>query len=436
MLVQITLRIDGREVGTINQQMKGTAAEMEEQLRPVQQRVGRIVLEHGFDELSARTQHPMCCGRSMENRGQRCRTIQTLSGEVPVQRRQYRCRICGRRVLPADEELGFGTHRMTKPLAQRICQLATLEHFPRLESVLADQHGLHVGHEEMLEVVHAAGGEAERQRRAETQAWQEVPADRREWPEPVVTPRCVYVSCDGIMYCTNQREPDPEHPGGHRLIWQQMKVGCVYWQDAQERWHKQMIWGRESPEEFGAALFRLACQCGYRQAEERIFAADGADWCWDIHARYFSQATGILDWYHASEHVWNAAHALHADDPTAKAWAEEALGRLRCHGGDGLVEWLRNQDAHESKRKRQHLRELLNYLEPRRWCTDYPRYRAAGWQIGTGMIESTARQLVGVRLKGPGMHWTEAGALAITALRAHDLNGHWHSFWNSLSLAT
>jgi hypothetical protein len=60
---------------------------------------------------------------------------------------------------------------------------------------------------------------------------------------------------------------------------------------------------------------------------------------------------------------------------------------------------------------------------------------AAEWQIETGMIESTAKQLVGVRLKGPGMHWTEHGALAITALRAHDLNGHWHSFWKSLTLA-
>lgn len=67
---------------------------------------------------------------------------------------------------------------------------------------------------------------------------------------------------------------------------------------------------------------------------------------------------------------------------------------------------------------------------------DYARYHAAGWQIGTGMIESTAKQLVAIRLKGPGMHWTEAGAVAITALRAHDLNDNWHSFWNSLTLAS
>jgi len=436
MWLQITIRIDGREVGTINEQISGTAAELEEQVRPVQQRVGRVVLEHGFGELAEQVPHPRCCGRSMENRGRRCRTIQTLSGEVLVERRRYRCRVCGQEAMPADAELGFGRHRVTKPLAQRICQLATLEHFTRLEQLMADQHGVYLGHEEMLALVHTAGGEAERQRRAEVQQWREAPPDHRDWPEPEVTPHRVYVSCDGIMYCTNEREPDPQKVGEFRLIWQQMKVGCVYWQDARERWQKRTIWGRESPAEFGAALFRLACQCGYRQAEETIFAADGGEWCWDIHARYFSGAVGILDWYHASEHVWEAARALHTEETAAREWAEEALEQLRYHGGTGLVAWLQNQCHQWRGRKRHPLRQLLNYIEPRLWCTDYPRYRAAGWQIGTGMVESTARQLVGLRLKGPGMHWTEAGALAVTALRAQDLNSRWHSFWNSLILAT
>ena len=38
------------------------------------------------------------------------------------------------------------------------------------------------------------------------------------------------------------------------------------------------------------------------------------------------------------------------------------------------------------------------------------------------MIEATGKQLVGGRLKGPGMHWTEQAALAMTALRATEFN--------------
>ncbi|HEX8990881.1 MAG TPA: ISKra4 family transposase [Anaerolineales bacterium] len=435
MYVQLTIRIDGREVGNVEEQLSGTAAEVEEQTLQFQRRAGRIILEHGFDEITRHVGRPVCCGRSMENRGRRCRTIQTQDGEVVVERTRYRCRVCRHESIPADEQLCFGRHYISKPLAQRICQLATVEHWTRLERLVADQHGVHVGHEEMLELVHDAGGEAERQRRSEAQAWQATPADRRNWPTPEVTPRRIYVSCDGIMYCSNRCEPDPQKSDRRRLIWQQMKVGCVYWETGDGHWHKQLVWGRESPEEFGAALFRLACRCGYRQATEKIFAADGGDWCWDIHARYFPDAVGILDWFHASEHVWETAHALHADEDAVRAWAEDALGRLGNHGGERLVRWLKDQRLQYRRNKRQAVETLINYIEPRTWQTDYPRYRAADWQIGTGMIESTAKQLVGVRLKGPGMHWSERGALAITALRAHDLNGRWHSFWKSLTLA-
>ena len=52
------------------------------------------------------------------------------------------------------------------------------------------------------------------------------------------------------------------------------------------------------------------------------------------------------------------------------------------------------------------------------------------------MIESTAKQLIAIRLKGPGMHWSTHGATAITALRAHNLNDNWNTFWKKLVLAT
>jgi len=213
-----------------------------------------------------------------------------------------------------------------------------------------------------------------------------------------------------------------------------MKVGCVYWQDDRDEWHKQMVWGRESPEQFGAALWRLACQCGYQEARERIFAADGGGWCWDIHARYFGDATGVLDWYHVSEHVWETARLVASDD--SQAWARAALDQLHDGGGAALVAELQQQLPTRRGQSRAALENLVNYLATKVGLMNYPDYRRRGWQIGTGMIESTCKQLVGVRLKGPGMHWSEHGALAVTALRATDLNGKWGSFWNSLTLST
>lgn len=436
MQVQITIVVAGQEVQTVQWEIAGTPAEREELAHACGREVGRLVNQEGLCEWarSEEVTHPHCCERPMESRGWLRITVQGLDGKVRVPRRRYRCRECGRDLYAADGLLLCGRHRITRALAQRVCQLAAVEHFTHLPQLVFDQHGVQLAHEELLELVHDVGGQADRLRRAEAQNWLETPAEQRMWPAPEVTPRRVYVSCDGIMYCTNITEPDPQHPGQQRLVWQQMKVGCVYWQEESERYRKQIVWGRENVEDFGASLYRVACGCGVRQADEVIFIADGGDWCWTIQQRYFPAAAGIVDWYHVSEHVWNCGKVLQRDAQAVKAWVDEALTHLADSGGWGLVQWLRTLLKPLRGNKRAAVQSLLDYLEPRQLQTDYPRFRSQGWQIGSGMIESTARQLVGLRLKGPGMHWTEAGALAITALRAWSLNHRWHQFWHTLVL--
>lgn len=434
MNVEIIVRIDGREVACVNQAVESTTElVLEEQVERVKDRVGQVVLEVGFTQLAADVRRPWCCGRRMENKGQRCVSVMSQSGEVVLERNRYRCRNCRAYQTPADALICCGRHRVTRYLARQICQLASVEHFTHLEQLLADQHGVPLGHEPMRRLVEDVGAAAEAERLAEVSLWQAAPPAQRNWPEPEVTPDRVYVSCDGIMYCTNQTEPDPRHPGQRRLIWKQMRVGCVYWQDAKERWHKRVIWGQEEDfQSFGASLYRLACRCGYRLAQEKIFAADGGEWCWTIHQSYFADAAGVLDWYHASEHIWACGKLLHPED--ASPWCDAALELLREQGGEGLLRWLLDQHSRLRGKNRHALQKLIHYIQPRLDRTDYPRYRSSGWQIGTGMIESTAKQLVGLRLKGPGMHWSTHGATAITALRAQQLNRQWHTFWKNLTL--
>lgn len=433
MHVEVIVRIDGREVECLGQNISGPAPDIEETSHRLGKRVACTVTGAGLNQLAEKAHHPACCGRPMRHKGQRRRTFTGLDGEVSIRRPRYRCRVCHREQYAADGEIGCGRHSVTRPLAKRVCQLATVEHYTQLDELLFDQHGVRLSRDQMMEIVHDAGGAADRWRRAEYEAWREAP--QKTWPEPEFTPARIYVSCDGICYCTNQREPDPQHPGQNRLIWQEMKVGCVAWQDAEGRWRKQVIWGRESPQDFGQALFLLACRCGYREAEEKIFAADGADWCWTIREQYFVEACGILDWYHASEHVWKAARVLGKDREAVSAWADAALEVLATGGGQVLVEWLKKQRSSFRGKRRTAVNSLLGYVEPRRSRMDYPDYRARGWKIGTGLMESTVKQLVAVRLKGPGMHWSEQGAVALTGLRAQRINRCWHRFWEKLVIA-
>jgi hypothetical protein len=72
---------------------------------------------------------------------------------------------------------------------------------------------------------------------------------------------------------------------------------------------------------------------------------------------------------------------------------------------------------------------LINYLRPRLAITDYPSYRKKDLVIGSGMMESSCKRVVDQRLKGPGMQWSEQGALAMAALTCQRLNGAWKAFW-------
>jgi hypothetical protein len=433
MDVQLMVQVGEGPVQTLRIRLSESAQEMEEQTCELTQRAGRVILEQGLQHLALASRAPRCCGRAMKDCGRRTHTLTSLFGEMILDRRRYRCRSCGREDYPADAGMCCGEHRITRPLAKRACQLAAIEHYTRLSQLLADQHGVTLCHETIVSLAQQAGGELDRFRQLEAAR----SARRRDTPPAAVLPppERICVSCDGIMYCTNQAEDDSQHPGQKRLIWQQMKVGCVAWQDEHKHWHKRVVWGRESPEDFAAALWRLACQCGYRQAKEKLFQADGGGWCWDVQARFFSDATGILDWYHVSEHVWDTAKAV-APGEKASTWAHTALTQLHDGGGTALVAWLEPQLKAARGQRRTALQGLRDYLITKVDRMEYPTYRQRGWPIGSGLIEATCKQLVGVRLKGPGMHWTEHGALAITALRAADLNGHWHQTWNSLLLAT
>ena len=269
MKVEIIVRVDGREVGLMEQEVAtAEALEFEESVERLKDRVGQALLETGFTRLASTLRQPWCCGRKMVNHGKRCWTVMSQSGPVALERNRYRCPTCKAWQTRADGVICCGTRGdRTRHLGRLLCQLATLEHFTRLEQLLLDQHGLHLGHDPMMKLVHDVGGAADAERLAEVQRWREQPPQPRHWPQPEVTPQRVYVSCDGIMYCTHQTEPDPQNPGENRLIWKQMRVGCVYWQDEQQHRHKQVTWGQEEDfQSFGAALYRLACRCGYRQA--------------------------------------------------------------------------------------------------------------------------------------------------------------------------
>ena len=72
---------------------------------------------------------------------------------------------------------------------------------------------------------------------------------------------------------------------------------------------------------------------------------------------------------------------------------------------------------------------LIGHVQPRWPMTDYVAYPERGFVIGSGMMESRCKQVVGKRLKGCGGQCGESGALAMSAPISQRLNRTWEAFW-------
>ena len=151
---------------------------------------------------------------------------------------------------------------------------------------------------------------------------------------------------------------------------------------------------------------------------------------------HFRDAVRILDWYHLIEHLWAAARALYPDEAAAKRWVSKAKDLLAESSGIGLLRYLRRSRSARAGDGPavQALDALIGYVEPRRSITDYVEYCQKGYVIGSGMMEATCKQVVGVRLKGSGRQWSEVGAVAMAALITQRLNASWDAFWASRPL--
>jgi len=348
----------------------------------------------------------------------RPKTVLTTLGAVVVRRAYYHCPECRSGQIPYDRESGLGSGQLSNRLASAVSLLAAQTSFDEAGRMLHELLGVVVDDNTIAQTAERVGaGILTRNDAAVEEA-----LERREPPAAEVQPQRLYVSTDGTTAPTLEG-------------WREVKCGAVYWEDPVEG-HQSRYAGRmENCEAFGRRLWHLACECGLRQAAEVVVIGDGAPWIWNQARLRFSRAKQILDWYHASEHVWSCANGLYGEGTKAAAkWANSMLTVLYEHGGRALLKRLR-RSCHSRAEPPEALLELIGYVAANVERMDYPSYRAAGLSISSGPVESACKRLVGGRLKGPGMRWSVAGADAILALRITWLNGQWQRLWESKPLA-
>ena len=166
-----------------------------------------------------------------------------------------------------------------------------------------------------------------------------------------------------------------------------------------------------------------------------IFLSDGERALHDRQGEYLPEGvTCILDLLHVMERLWKVAWCLFEEGTQktqAERWVEDRLRMLLDGKVGSLVGGLRQTLTKRKLRgsRRKTFREVIGYFDRNRCRMRYDEYLAAGYPIGSGVIEGACRHLVKDRLERAGMRWIPDGAQAMLDLRATYLNGEWEAFW-------
>lgn len=234
----------------------------------------------------------------------------------------------------------------------------------------------------------------------------------------------------GLKRRRGVRRPKLVRRRGADQRYKEMKLVTIYDQDKEHRLARAT---RRGAGRAGRMLRQMRDDVHLRRADQVAAVTDGAEWIARlVEDNLPKQTTAILDYYHASQHVHQARRAVFGEsNPDGQAWAGRVLGRLS--GGPFETLWQTLADTRSKLRapaKRKAVDDLMRYLNRRQQKVDYPAFRAAGLDIGSGPTESMCKSL-GRRMKGIGMRWTPRNAEAVVALEALHQSDLWSTYWST-----
>jgi hypothetical protein len=226
-------------------------------------------------------------------------------------------------------------------------------------------------------------------------------------------PQRLYGSLDGFQ-------------GPFRDGWHEVKGG-VWWQvDGQGRAYNKTYYADTCQ---AADLSDLVWATGFArqadQAGELIFVADGADWIWRLVTAHFPQAVQIVDWYHASSYLPPIADEGFSDETQRQVWLEQTKAALWAGDITTVIAACQEQVRPQLPVDQDPAQKAVRYFTNHGHRMNYAAYRAKGYQIGSGTMESACKQLGAGRLKITGARWLKTGGRLVTKARTAYLSGQW-----------
>lgn len=370
------------------------------------------------------------CGRSARYKQTLHTQLLTIHGQQPVVARYYRCGACGLGFCPVDTVLGIergrkATRRVRAWMAKYGSEEASFAAVPPL---LAELRGLVVSESTVerttvevgLALATATRTAAEAACKAKGQGALRAAGERGEQPGPAR----LYLAMDGTMCPLRDQWRRDGSLGKLVCRYGEAKVGMAFTTGQHDGLDTGIKTRGCVASLGGIAVFRvlmltLAWRWGARAAKELVLLGDGAAWIWTFAGRYFPHAVQIVDLWHVLQRLWTVAEARFGSR-TSEA-AQNWVKLMRCHLEENLGGIVLRELEHWQPRKPDHRRirkEQVTFFRNNLKRMNYKSYLEKGYLVGSGPIESRCKQLVQSRLHEGGMHWREATAEAVLAIRA------------------
>lgn len=392
-------------------------------------------------ELNQRAQQPeqwgQCpeCGGKLQSKGFAKRQMLTLVGWVEWRRRIGRCpsRCRGSQIVPLDAELEIAPSQQTSMELMRLgCMLAVFLPFGLAVHLLEQLSGVSISDAAVWQWVQHFGGQQLAQVQGEVNDWQQGSQPFVEEMDEEVAKLPLLLGADGV---TVPFRPHPKSSKG-KIVYQEIKVALLTrlgsrlkrsGETVTQLVQRRLVALRGTVNELQPQLELESHRQQISKAKQVVWISDGARGFWRLFERSFaSVAIGILDFYHAAQHLFEAAVAYGntVAERTPQQWFTRLRHQLR-HGYvrrildefAALLRYASTPDAAKPK-----LTQVQNYLKIHLKHLQYRQFKQLGLPIGSGMVESACKWLITQRFKGVGMRWSEPGCDHLLQLRVAWVN--------------
>ena len=434
-LGQIVALFSNLVVQCVQAEEEVNIGDIEQGMRQLLQGIGREAMGQVLEKSDTIEPSIRCsCQHKAAYRCRREGMMITVFGRMYYKRSYYICDHCGRGEKPLDSRLQIKPGEMSQGLKSLLALLGIQTSFDEAAELAKTLLLVDISDNSIRQAVQWVGQkqvarEAKWEKLSDWHHYMHSPARQAQRP-----PRRLYGSLDGVMVPTQAE-------------WRELKTLCWYevTPASVRQWpsrYKERIGELEGlkatairyhcdiqdVEAFSTLLWATGCHYLADRAQELIFVCDGARWIWRLVEENFPQAIQILDWYHAVEYLTPVAQAFFQEEDKQTEWLTTMKEHLWFSRTQAVIESC--LALADQANVSDPATKAATYFQNNLARMDYAAFRAQGYFIGSGTVESGCKQIGTMRLKRSGAQWLEQGACWVAKARAAWLSGQWHEVVN------